>query len=503
MQESEKNEKAESIHESGLPPAFNPFQEGNLETELPEAKLSDLPEKLRLGVEKAGWSGLMPVQAKALPYLFAQRDMMIQSRTGSGKTGAYLLPILEMVNPIQREVQALVLAPTRELAQQVKTETEILGHATGVKSIAVYGGVGYKEQLSAFQNGVHLVVGTPGRVLDHLLRRSLSLDNLKILVFDEADRLLSMGFYPDMRRLKGYLPDKSISTYMFSATFPPQVIRLANQFLENPGFLNLSSDHIHVTETEHIYYNVPGMDKDRSLVRIIEVENPHSALIFCNTKARVEYVTVVLQRYGYDADNLTSDLPQAAREAVLDRIRQEKLRFLVATDVAARGIDLPELSHVIQYEPPEEPEAYIHRAGRTGRAGGSGTAITIVNAAERSLLLRIGRRFNINLQELPLPSEDEVERVLSERAITLLEARLRNRDRLQAERMTRFLPLVKSLTGSDEEASLLAMLLDDFYQDTFHPPFIPATYKERTTTKRKSGRPQGRNQRRSQDNRRR
>jgi ATP-dependent RNA helicase DeaD len=188
---------------------------------------------------------------------------------------------------------------------------------------------------------------------------------------------------------------------------------------------------------------------------------------------------------------------------VLDRIRQEKLRFLVATDVAARGIDLPELSHVIQYEPPEEPEAYIHRAGRTGRAGGSGTAITIVNAAERSLLLRIGRRFNINLQELPLPSEDEVERVLSERAITLLEARLRNRDRLQAERMTRFLPLVKSLTGSDEEASLLAMLLDDFYQDTFHPSFIPATYKERTTTKRKSGRPQGRNQRRSQDNRRR
>ncbi len=171
---------------------------------------------------------------------------------------------------------------------------------------------------------------------------------------------------------------------MFSATFPPPVIRLADQFLEKPGFLNLSSDHIHVTETEHVFYTVPGMDKDRSLVRIIEVENPASALIFCNTKVRVDYVTVVLQRFGYDADELTSDLSQAAREKVMERVRKGTLRFLVATDVAARGIDLPELSHVIQYEPPEDPEAYIHRAGRTGRAGGSGTAISLVNPGERT-----------------------------------------------------------------------------------------------------------------------
>jgi ATP-dependent RNA helicase DeaD len=169
--------------------------------------------------------------------------------------------------------------------------------------------------------------------------------------------MLSMGFYPDMRRVQGYLPDRRVSTYMFSATFPPQVIRLAQGFMKDPGFLNLSSDHIHVTETEHLYYIVPGMDKDRSLVRILEVENPPSALIFCNTKARVDYVTAVLQRFGYDADELTSDLPQATREKVLGRVRKETLRFLVATDVAARGIDLPELSHVIQYEPPEDPEA--------------------------------------------------------------------------------------------------------------------------------------------------
>jgi superfamily II DNA/RNA helicase len=301
----------------------------------------------------------------------------------------------------------------------------------------------------------------------------MSLKNLETLVFDEADRMLSMGFYPDMRRVQGYLPDRRVSTYMFSATFPPQVIRLAQGFMKGPGFLNLSSDHIHVTETEHLYYDVPAMDKDRSLVRILEVENPPSALIFCNTKARVDYVTAVLQRFWLRRDELTSDLPQATREKVLGRVRKETLRFLVATDVAARGIDLPELSHVIQYEPPEDPEAYIHRAGRTGRAGGSGTAITLVSAAERSDLLRIGRRFSIDFQERPTPSDEDVEMVVSERVIALLEARLRGRDRLQAERMERFLPLARSLVESEDESGLLAMLLDDFYQETFYAPVVP------------------------------
>ncbi len=453
-------------------PAQAPLGTSLLE-ELPEARLALLPERLRQGVAQVGWPELMPVQAKAIPYLYAQRDMMIQSRTGSGKTGAYLLPILDLVNPLLRATQALVLVPTRELAHQVAGEAELLGSATGVRSIAVYGGVGYTEQLNAFQAGAHLVIGTPGRVLDHLARRSMVLDHLQFLILDEADRMLSMGFYPDMRQVQGYLPKRHVSTFMFSATFPLPVIRLADQFLLKPGFMNLSSDHIHVTEIEHTYYLVHGMDKDRSLVRIIEVENPPSALIFCNTRVRVEYVTAVLQRFGYDADNLTSDLPQAAREKVMERLRRGTLRFLVATDVAARGIDLPELTHVIQYEPPDEPEAYIHRSGRTGRAGASGTAITLVNINERPELVRIGKRFGIDLIERPLPVDADVEKVVSERAITLLEARLRERDRLQVERMQRFLPLARSLGENADESSLLAMLLDDFYQQVFHAPAVP------------------------------
>jgi ATP-dependent RNA helicase DeaD len=273
---------------------------------------------------------------------------------------------------------------------------------------------------------------------------------------------------------------------MFSATFPPQVIRLADQFLRQPGFLNLSSDHIHVTEVEHVFYIMPGMDKDRGLVRIIEAENPPSALIFCNTKMRVEYVTAVLQRFGYDADGLTSDLAQADRERVMERVRGGKLRFLVATDVAARGIDLPELSHVIQYEPPEDPEAYIHRAGRTGRAGGSGTAVSLVNPLEKAMLDRIGKRYAINLQERPLPSDEDVERIVSERIITLLEARLRGRDRLQTERMQRFVPLARSM-GESEEPDLLAMLLDDFYQEAFHGPIVPPEPKAAPSASRGAG----------------
>lgn len=451
---------------------------------LPEAKLADLPEKLRQGAALAGWNELLPVQAKAIPYLFSQRDMMIQSRTGSGKTGAYLLPMLEMVNPLESTTQVLILVPTRELASQVATEAELLGRATGVRSVAIYGGVGYRAQLEAFKAGAHILIGTPGRILDHLIRRSLSLRSLRFLIFDEADHMLSMGFYPDMWRVKSYLPDHPVSTYMFSATFPPQVMRLTGQFLHDPGFINLSSDHIQVTETEHVYYTVPGMDKDRSLVRIIEVENPQSAIIFCNTKVHVEYVATVLRRFGYDADMLTSDLSQAAREAVLTRIRQGTLRFLVATDVAARGIDLPELSHVFQYEPPEDPEAYIHRSGRTGRAGGSGTAITLVNVLERSELLRIGQRFGFTIEERPLPSDEDVQQVVSERSITLLEAHLRNRDKLQTERMQRFVPLARSLAENDEDG-LLAMLLDDFYQENFYGPISP-TVEEQPRPQRSS-----------------
>jgi ATP-dependent RNA helicase DeaD len=438
------------------------------ESTLPQVTMADLSEALRLAVMRGGWSELMPVQARAIPYLMAGRDLMVQSRTGSGKTGAYILPILDRVNPAQRTCQALVLAPTRELARQVSEEAKVLSGETGIRTAVVYGGVAYGPQIQAFREGAHLVVGTPGRILDHLLKRNLSLGDLKLLVFDEADRMLSMGFYPDMRAIQRHLPSRRVQGCMFSATFPAHVRRLADEFLHEPDFLSLSRDHVHVTDVEHVYYVVPRMDKDRSLVRIIEVENPPSALIFCNTRVRVDYVTAVLQRFGYDADALSSDLTQVAREEIMARTRRGALRFLVATDVASRGIDLPDLTHVILYEPPDEAELYIHRAGRTGRAGGGGVAISLVDVLEQMTLSRIAKRYGIELQEWPLPSDEEVAALVAERVTVLLEAQLRDRDRLKVERMERFEPLIHNLSQSEEGLSLVTMLVDDYYQQMLH-----------------------------------
>jgi ATP-dependent RNA helicase DeaD len=272
---------------------------------------------------------------------------------------------------------------------------------------------------------------------------------------------------------------------MFSATFPDSVLRTAQEFIRDGEFLSLSTDHIHVIDTEHVFYIVPGMDKDRSLVRLIEIENPTSAIIFCNTKARVHYVSVVLQRFGYDADELSADLSQSERERVLDRVRNGTLRFLVATDVAARGLDIPALSHVIQYEPPDELEAYIHRAGRTGRAGASGVAISLVNRLEKYTLDKIAKTFSIPFEERPIPSDADVATVVAERTTTLLEARLRGRDKLQTERSRRFTSLARSLAESEEEIPIIAMLLDEYYQQTLHAPVALPSGKSAPAEKQK------------------
>jgi ATP-dependent RNA helicase DeaD len=234
------------------------------------------------------------------------------------------------------------------------------------------------------------------------------------------------------------------------------------------------------------------MEKDRGLVRIIEIENPASAIIFCNTKVKVHYVSAVLQRFGYDADEISSDLSQSNRDRIIDRVRQEKLRFLVVTDVAARGLDIPDLSHVFQYEPPEDLEGYVHSAGRTGRAGAGGVAISLVTDLEKMDLDRLGKRFGIDLQERPPPTPAGVEAVVAERVTVLLEARLRQRDKLLIERSRRFVPLGRSLAENEDESAIIAMLLDDYYQQALHAPLpqpadapAPASKQGRAGTRRR------------------
>jgi ATP-dependent RNA helicase DeaD len=448
---------------------------------LAEISLADLSPDLQAACARAGWKALLPVQSQAIPYIAAGRNLMVQSHTGSGKTGAFLLPIIERIKTGKKGCQALVLVPTRELALQVFREAELLTGGSPLKTAVVYGGVKYEPQLEALGAGAQLVVGTPGRILDHLLKGTLALDQLSLFVFDEADRMLSMGFYPDMKKIQKFLPERALIGCMFSATFSPFIIQLAEEFLGKSAFLSLSRDHVHVADTEHVFYIVQGVQKERALIRIIEMENPISAIIFCNMRSTVHFVTLVLKRFGYNADELSSDLSQGAREKVMEKLRRGELRFLVATDVAARGIDIPALSHVFQYEPPEDPELYIHRAGRTGRVGASGTAITLTAGMEQFALKTIARSFNItDMEERQLPGEEDVERIVAERVIAALEADLRSRDNLERERMRRFTQLGRSLAEAEEDSPLIAMLLDDYYHRILHKaPQSPSRSGER------------------------
>ena len=445
------------------------------ENALPEVSLADLPQLLQTACAKAGWNSLMPVQSRALPYLLEGRDLMVQSRTGSGKTGTYLLPLMARLNPAMPAVQALILVPTRELAVQVEQEAKTLFKGSGFTVAAVDGGVGYGKQMDALRQGVSVVVGTPGRVLDHLLRRTLNLDHISALIFDEADRMLSIGFYPDMKEIQRYLPETSIHAMLFSATYPPHVLKLAGEFLTDPQMLSLSTTQIHVAEVQHLYCECKSMEKDRTLIKILEVENPASAIIFCNTKATVHFVTAVLQGFGFNADELSADLSQSRREDVLSRLRKGTIRFLVATDVAARGIDIPELSHVFLYEPPDDRESYIHRAGRTGRAGAAGVVISLVDIMEKMELQRIAKYFKVPLTQHMAPTDEEVAHAVGMRVTALLEARFRQLNGLERERMKRFEPLVQSIAEDPEQRHLLTLLLDDCYQKSLNPTaFLPA-----------------------------
>ncbi len=437
---------------------------------LPAATIEALPPRVRAAVETAGWDSLMPVQQKAIPYILGGRDLIVQSRTGSGKTGAFLLPLFELLDPDRRGTQVLIMTPTRELARQIFEEFERMQQPDipgALRATLVYGGVRYGPQFRDLEDGVQIVIGTPGRILDHLERGTFHLDDLRLLILDEADEMLSMGFYPAMRQLKRYLPAVRRS-YMFSATMPPRVRALAREFLDDPGFLSLSVGQVGVDAIEHRYFKVDPMQKDRVLARIIEMENPESAIIFVNTKREVEYLSQFLQNYGYDADALSGDLNQRAREKVMARIRQGTLRFLVATDVAARGIDISDLSHVIMYDVPQDPEYYIHRSGRTARAGKTGVNLVLTTYEDERNLLAIIHRYDIHTERYPVPEQEDVEKRVAARITVVLEDMLRETPAPEREPLQQYVALVEQLARTKPE--LLALLVDNLYHELMHRP---------------------------------
>ncbi|MBL0176472.1 MAG: DEAD/DEAH box helicase [Ignavibacteria bacterium] len=455
---------------------------------LPDFAFSSLPQGLFDIVQRVGWTEPTPVQAQAIPYLMRGTDLIVQAKTGSGKTGAYLLPIIQSINTGQNFSQALILVPTRELARQVFAVLEQLTENLPVRSALLYGGVGYNEQNRQLREGAHIVVGTPGRVLDHIFRGTFTLQRIAWLVLDEADELLSMGFLPALRKLRSQLPQRR-QTVLCSATIPYHVEELARVFLHNPDRLILSKGAEVVSTLEHSYYIVPPLQKDRMLLRLLEKENPDSAIVFCNTKRSVEYLAEVLKNSGYDAKHLTGDVAQNTRERTVQQMHDGTLRFIVATDVIARGIDISDLSHVILYDIPEHTEVYVHRSGRTARAGKTGVAITLCEDIEERRLLGIARQYNFSIAKGVLPTPEEVSAITSERLIIRLETEMTTLGLMEKERLPRYLPLVENLIETDEGKLLLAMMLDRVYlQGMQQPIFSPEPERVPASPKQSSDR---------------
>jgi ATP-dependent RNA helicase DeaD len=453
---------------------------------------------VQAGIRDLGWRDPMPVQAAVIPAMRARRDLIVQARTGSGKTGAFGIPIVAEVDASLSAPQAIVLAPTRELANQVATELATIGKHKGLRTLPIYGGVGYGPQNEALAIGPHVVVGTPGRILDHLGNGRLKLDKIRFFVLDEADELLSLGFWPDMREIQSYLPPKEKrQTCLFSATMPEKVRALTRFFQKDPEFVTLSEGQLQPAEIEHYFYLVTALEKERALVRILEYEDPESALIFCNTKDDVRYVTAVLQKRGFAADQISGDLAQAARERAMAKIKAGEIRFLVATDVAARGIDISDLTCVIGYTAPDSPETYVHRTGRTGRAGKAGIALSLVSALDIGNFRYLQNVNRMTIAERKMPSDEDLMTRLRERLAIKVEQEMRSvppQDR--SWKIDRFVPVVQSMASTDEGRRELAAICASYMrehkpQTTVDPAEIERPYDERAEQRPGGGRPGG------------
>ena len=374
--------------------------------ELTFADLGLLPELLR-AVQDAGFSAPMPVQARVIPIVLSGRDVIVQAQTGTGKTAAFALPILQQCRPLEQRVQALVLTPTRELALQVTAVFHQLGRYTRVRAVPVYGGQPIERQIRALRDGADIVVGTPGRIIDHLRRETLQLDGVRMVILDEADEMLNMGFIEDVEWILDQTP-ATRQTGLFSATIPERVAQLAHRYLHDPVRVTIAPEHITVPHIRQIVYEVPESAKLAALQRVLAFEQPTSAIIFCRTKSGADTLAQALQARGEDAEAIHGDLTQAQRDRVMARFRAGKAVLLVATDLAARGLDIPQVTHVINYDIPQDPESYVHRIGRTGRAGAPGTAITLVTPRERRMIREIERTISQSLERGRVPSRTQV-----------------------------------------------------------------------------------------------
>jgi len=369
-------------------------------------------EPVLKAIEKMGWTEPTPVQTGTIPLLLQGRDVIAQAQTGTGKTAAFGIPIIQSIEH-GKLPSALVLCPTRELAVQVSEEIKRLSMNLRIEVLAIYGGAAMEPQFDALHRGVDVVVGTPGRVIDHIQRGTLDLKKVRFLVLDEADRMLDMGFIEDITYILSKVP-KDRQTMLFSATIPGEIRKLAEEHMKEPQVVSVSEDELVLPNTKQMYFSVGRKNKIWALCRVLDKERP-KAIVFAQTKHMVDIIENRLTSYGYPAAAIHGDLTQARREKVLNDFRSGKIKVLIATDVAARGLDIEGVNYVINYDIPDSPETYVHRIGRTGRAGKEGRAITFVSSDEMHLLEAIQSFTEVKLKQVEVPAvkgEETVREVL-------------------------------------------------------------------------------------------
>ena len=365
-----------------------------------------LTEQVQQALEDLEFETPTEVQCATFHPILEGKDLMVQARTGTGKTAAFAIPLVDRLLDDQKSVQVLILCPTRELAIQVSSEMEALGRHRGLSVVPIYGGASINKQFQQLEAGVQAVVGTPGRVLDHIRRRTLVLGNIRYLVLDEADEMLSMGFEKEISAILEQVPEGR-QTLLFSATIPRELQRLTQRYFMKPMVISLSDDYVGAKEVQHTFYMVSGTGRINDLMKVIETENPDSAMVFCNTREDVQVVAGGLKRHGFSVDWISSDLSQTDREKAMGRMRSGDARFLVATDVAARGIDISHVTHVINYTFPEALDVYIHRTGRTGRMGRTGYAVSLITPRDVGNLYFLRLTYKIDPIERDLPTQGE------------------------------------------------------------------------------------------------
>jgi ATP-dependent RNA helicase DeaD len=423
-------------------------------------------------LETLGFTTPTTIQVQAIPQLLAGRDVVGQSQTGTGKTAAFSLPMLERIDTENRAVQALILTPTRELASQVAEAIRTFSSNRRLSIVTVCGGQSMERQVRSLQRGAQIVVGTPGRVIDLLDRRDLKLDQVSWVVLDEADEMLSMGFIDDVKKILKQAPVER-QTACFSATMPRPIRELVNKFLKSPATVTVEQPKATPSRIEQRVYIVPrGWTKAKALQPILELEDPEAALIFVRTRRAAAELTSQLQAAGHSVDEYHGDLSQSQRERLLSRFRAGQVRWVVATDIAARGLDVDHLTHVINYDLPDQVESYIHRIGRTGRAGKTGIAISLISSFERRKLNLIERKVRQTLDVSPIPTRSQIE----SRRLEKLQDQLR--EALSGERMASFLPVVRDMSEEYDPHAIAAAALQMVYDQTqpawmapdFEPP---------------------------------